>query len=203
MFLLPADKGSQEATIQCKFSGKSDLRLKLSDITSELANVKELVDQGRAHTYYFLTSMGVDAPVAAEIRDKLRELGVQEPHVEGREWITAEIKSSSRLRALVPRVYGLGDLSSIVDERSAAQTRALLDHLLPGLRVYVPTSAHRTAVRTLAEHKLVLLIGPPATGKSMLGRGTEIWTMRGRQIASWDATFNAWEKGGAPTTPVV
>ncbi len=41
------------------------------------------------------------------------------------------------------------------------------------------------------------------TGKSMLGRGTEIWTMRGRQIAEWDATFNVWEKGGAPTTPVV
>ena len=168
VFLLPAGKGVQEATIQCKFSGKSDRRLKLSDITVELANVKELVDQGRAHTYYFLTSMGVDAPVAAEIRDQLRELGVQEPYVEGREWITAQIKNSSRLRALVPRVYGLGDLSSIVDARTAAQTRALLDHLLPGLRVYVPTSAHRTAVRTLAEHKLVLLIGPPATGKSML-----------------------------------
>lgn len=168
VFLLPAGKGVQEATIQCKFSGKSDRRLKLSDITVELANVKELVEQGRAHTYYFLTSMGVDAPVAAEIRDQLRELGVQEPYVEGREWITAQIKNSSRLRALVPRVYGLGDLSSIVDERSAAQTRALLDHLLPGLRVYVPTSAHRTAVRTLADHKLVLLIGQPAIGKSML-----------------------------------
>lgn len=168
VFLLHADTGVQEATIQCKFSGKSDKRLKLSDITSELANVKELVDQGRAYGYYFLTSMGVDAPVAAEIRDKLRELGVQKPHVGGREWITEQIKSSSRLRALVPRVYGLGDLSSIVDERSAAQTRALLDHLLPGLRVYVPTSAHRTAVRTLADHKLVLLIGQPAIGKSML-----------------------------------
>lgn len=168
VFLLPADKGIQEATVQCKFSGKSDQRLKLSDITAELANVKELVDQGRAHTYYFLTSMGVDAPIAAKIRDQLHELGVQEPHVEGREWITAQIKSSSRLRALVPRVYGLGDLSSIVDERSAAQTRALLYHLLPGLRVYVPTSAHRTAVRTLADHKLVLLIGQPAIGKSML-----------------------------------
>lgn len=43
VFLLPADKGIQEATVQCKFSGKSDQRLKLSDITAELANVKELV----------------------------------------------------------------------------------------------------------------------------------------------------------------
>ncbi len=41
------------------------------------------------------------------------------------------------------------------------------------------------------------------TGKSMLGRGTEIWTLRGHSIAVWDATFNVWEKGGAPVTPVV
>src|SRR5258708_36564579 len=41
------------------------------------------------------------------------------------------------------------------------------------------------------------------TGKPMLGRGTEIWIMRGRQIAVWDATFNVWEKGGAPATPVI
>jgi nuclear transport factor 2 (NTF2) superfamily protein len=41
------------------------------------------------------------------------------------------------------------------------------------------------------------------TGKAMLGRGTEIWVMRGRQIAWWDATFNVWEKGGAPATPVI
>ena len=41
------------------------------------------------------------------------------------------------------------------------------------------------------------------TGKKMLGRGTEIWIMRGRRIAVWDATFNAWEEGGEPMTPVI
>ena len=41
------------------------------------------------------------------------------------------------------------------------------------------------------------------TGKAMLGRGTEIWILRGRQIAVWDATFNVWEAGGPPATPVV
>jgi len=41
------------------------------------------------------------------------------------------------------------------------------------------------------------------TGKSMVGRGTEIWVLRGRRIAVWDATFNVWEKGGAPATPVI
>jgi len=41
------------------------------------------------------------------------------------------------------------------------------------------------------------------TGKPMLGRGTEIWRLRDGRIALWDATFNAWEKGGPPTTPVI
>jgi nuclear transport factor 2 (NTF2) superfamily protein len=41
------------------------------------------------------------------------------------------------------------------------------------------------------------------TGKPMLGRGTEIWVVRDGRIALWDATFNVWEKGGPPATPVV
>jgi nuclear transport factor 2 (NTF2) superfamily protein len=41
------------------------------------------------------------------------------------------------------------------------------------------------------------------TGKPMVGRGTEIWVVRDRRIAVWDATFNVWEQGGPPTTPVV
>ena len=41
------------------------------------------------------------------------------------------------------------------------------------------------------------------TGKPMLGRGTEIWRLRDGRIALWDATFNAWEKGGPPATPVI
>ena len=157
-----------EATVQCKFSGKADLRLRATDVDAELATVRELVAAGRAKTYYFITSQGVDAPVAAKVRDKLFEAGVSEPHVLGREWLTQQIRSSARLRALVPRVYGLGDLSTILDQRCAHQTQALLGHLQPGLRVYVPTAAHRTAVRVLAEHKIVLLLGSPATGKSML-----------------------------------
>ncbi len=163
-----SSQNSFEATVQCKFSSKANLRLRATDADAELATVRELVAAGRAKTYYFITSQGVDAPVAAKIRNKLAEAGVSEPHVLGREWLTQQIRSSPRLRALVPRVYGLGDLSTILDERCAHQTQALLGHLQPGLRVYVPTAAHRTAVRILTEHKIVLLLGSPAAGKSML-----------------------------------
>ena len=41
------------------------------------------------------------------------------------------------------------------------------------------------------------------TGKKMRGRGMEFWTMRDGKIAVWDATFNVWEEGGGPSTPVV
>lgn len=157
-----------EITVQCKFSSKAEHRLRPSDIDPELETVRALVQNGQAHAYYFITSLGVDAPVAATIRTKLLEAGVKEPHVLGREWLTLQIRQSARLRALVPRVYGLGDLSIILDERCVHQTQALLGHMLPSLSVYVPTAAHRSAVRVLSDHGIVLLLGPPATGKSML-----------------------------------
>lgn len=155
-------------TAQCKFSSKPDQRLRPSDITGELDQVKQLVAKQMANVYYFITSMGVDADVARDIRERLSAQGVAEPHVVGKEWLLGKIKASPRLRALVPRVYGLGDLSTILDERCAAQTLALLGDHRKTLNVYVPTAPHRAAVDILAEHKLVLLLGAPATGKSTL-----------------------------------
>jgi CRP-like cAMP-binding protein/energy-coupling factor transporter ATP-binding protein EcfA2 len=155
-------------TVQCKFSGKHEQRLRPSDITGELAHVEQLVAKQMAAVYYFITSMGVDADVAREIRERLSSLGVTEPHVVGKEWLIGKIKASPRLRAMVPRVYGLGDLSTILDERCAAQTLALLGDHRKALNVYVPTAPHRAAVDILAKHKLVLLLGAPATGKSTL-----------------------------------
>jgi len=161
-------KISGTGTVQCKFTSDPKKKLKLSDLTSEKKSIKELVSKGEAHAYIFITNMGVDAPVAADIRKTLNSLGVKSSEVFGREWISLKIRESSRLRALVPRVYGLGDLSTILDVRRSEQTQALLGHLIPALSVYVPTTAHRNAVRVLKEHGIVLLLGPPAVGKSML-----------------------------------
>jgi len=155
-------------TVQCKFSSKREQRLRPSDITGEVEHVEQLVAKGMASTYYFLTSMSVDADVAREIRERLAAMGVTKPHVEGKDWLLGKIKGSPRLRALVPRVYGLGDLSTIIDERCASQTLALLGDHRKAPNVYVPTAPHRSAVNILAKHKLVLLLGAPATGKSTL-----------------------------------
>lgn len=155
-------------SVQCKFSSKRDQRLRSSDISDELEHVQQLVAKNMASAYYFITSMGVDADVARAIREQLSALGVTEPHVVGKEWLLGKIRESPRLRAMVPRVYGLGDLSTILDERCAAQTAALLGDHSKALNVYVPTAPHRAAVDILALHKLVLLLGAPATGKSTL-----------------------------------
>ncbi len=156
------------ATIQCKFSTDPRRRLRLSDLTVEDDNIRQLVSKNEANTYVFMSSCGVDAPVALAMRAHLRGLGVSKPHVLGKEFITKAIRSSARLRALVPRVYGLGDLSLILDERRGAQTKALLGHMAPVLSLYVPTKPHVQAVKALSKHGFVLLLGDPATGKSTI-----------------------------------
>ena len=41
------------------------------------------------------------------------------------------------------------------------------------------------------------------TGRKMTGRGTEFWTIRDGKVARWEATFNVWEVGGKPISPIV
>ena len=39
------------------------------------------------------------------------------------------------------------------------------------------------------------------TGKVMLGRGTEFWTVRDGKVAIWEAAFNVWERDAPPPPP--
>lgn len=170
VFLLPSGSDAPSiGTIQCKHTSEAGKALKASDLSGEIENVEELVKAGLADTYAFMTNMSVDAPVAAAMRARLRALGVRKPHILGRQYIVRVIRSSARLRALVPQVYGLGDLTSIVDERLSEQSRALLESWIPKLRTYVPTKAHRDAVNAISDHGVVLLLGNPSSGKSAIG----------------------------------
>jgi hypothetical protein len=69
---------------------------------------------------------------------------------------------------LVPRIYGLGDLSQILDERAYAQAREILSALGDDLAKFVITDAHRRSARALVDHGFVLLLGEPASGKSTI-----------------------------------
>lgn len=170
LFLITSEPtASPIGTVQCKHTSIAGKALKVSDLTAELENVEELVKADQADTYIFMTNMSVDAPVAVAARAKLRALGVRKAHIFGRQHIVRVIRSSARLRALVPQVYGLGDLTAIVDERLSEQSRALLDSWIPKLRTYVPTKAHRDAVNAISKHGVVLLLGNPSSGKSAIG----------------------------------
>jgi hypothetical protein len=162
------DANPTSATVQCKFTSKESRTLKESDLTTEEESILELVDKGEADTYVLMTNMSVSGPTAVAVKTWLRDRGVINAHVFGKEFLTRAVRANARLRALVPRIYGLGDLSVILDERRAVQTKALLGHLLPTLRVYVPTKPHVEAVRALSKHHIALLLGDAATGKSTI-----------------------------------
>jgi energy-coupling factor transporter ATP-binding protein EcfA2 len=162
------DGKSPTTTVQCKFSSNGSRQLKLTALDEELGHITTLKQQGQVDRYLFMTSMSVSGPTAIAIKKRLRGLGVIHPHVFGKEYLVRVIRSNAKLRALVPRIYGLGDLSMILDERRAAQTKSLLGHMASSLRAYVPTAPHVQAVRALSKHKIVLLVGNPATGKSTI-----------------------------------
>ncbi|MCZ8548055.1 hypothetical protein OOJ09_28090 [Mesorhizobium qingshengii] len=166
--LAGRDGNSPITTAQCKFSSDGSRRLKLTDLAEEVQHITALNEKGQVDRYLFMTSMSVSGPMAIAIKDRLRGLGVIHPHVFGKEYLVRIIRGNARLRALVPRVYGLGDLSMILDERRAAQTKSLLGHMASSLRAYVPTGPHVRAVRALSKHKIVMLVGNPATGKSTI-----------------------------------
>lgn len=154
--------------IQCKFSSKANYLLTKSDITDEIPKVRKLVAEGLCDVYVLMTNSGVTAKQEAKIRSVLIDAGTKHVLIYGATWIEDQIKENTRLRMLVPRVYGLGDLSQILDERAYAQARAVLESLREDLAKVVITNSYRKAVKALDEHGFVLLIGEPAAGKTTI-----------------------------------
>jgi hypothetical protein len=154
--------------IQCKFTSRSNCALRASDVSDEVAKAKRLVGQGRCDCYVLMTNAGVSGAQAEQIEDLFRNTGVRHILLLGSTWICQQIHESKRLRMLVPRVYGLGDLSQILDERAYSQARALLASLREDLSKIVVTGAYRRAAAALDKHGFVLLIGEPAAGKTTI-----------------------------------
>lgn len=159
---------SGKFVIQCKFSSKANYLLTLSDMTDEIPKVRKLVADGLCDVYILMTNAGVSGKQEAKIRSELIGAGAKHVLIYGSTWIEDQIKENTRLRMLVPRVYGLGDLSQILDERAYAQARAVLESLREDLAKVVITDSYRKAVKALDEHGFVLLIGEPAAGKTTI-----------------------------------
>lgn len=171
----PLRKGDKrQTTIQSKHVSKADEKLTLARLTPELASVQKLVKSGRANGYMLMTNASITEGDRKKIVAALEACGVVRPYVHGRDWVVAKILEHPRVRALAPRVYGLGDLGWITDQRALEQAKAIIDSMGDDLACYVPTKAHRDAVKALDEHRVVLLLGDPAVGKTSIAAALSV-----------------------------
>src|SRR5690606_38144781 len=136
------DDLSGQFVIQCKFTNKRDIRLKLSDISDELKKAERLVIAGRCDCYLLMTNAGITGTTAEKITQAFVDVGLKKVKIFGSSWICSQIHESNRLRILVSRVYGLGDLSQILDERAHSQARQLLASMRDDLAKIVIIKAY-------------------------------------------------------------
>ncbi|MBN9294275.1 MAG: hypothetical protein J0G96_09875 [Flavobacteriia bacterium] len=157
-----------EFVIQCKFTSKQNKNFTFSDFSYEIEKVKELVKQEICDIYIIMTNAGISAKSAAKVKSELEKLGVKHSLVFGNEYISQQIKENTKLRRMVPRVYGLGDLSQIIDERVYRQAQVFLESLKDELAKVVITKSYHKAVEALEEYNFVLIVGEPAAGKTTI-----------------------------------
>ena len=154
--------------VQCKFTKRPGYSLVPSDMTDEVGKVKRLVAEGRCNVYVLMTNAGYTGETDLTLKKMFEAAGVGEMLVLGTTWIEQQVRESKRLRMMVPRVYGLGDLGQILDERAYSQASAVLEAMREDLSKVVVTESYRRAVRALDAHGFVLLIGEPAAGKTTI-----------------------------------
>lgn len=156
-------------TAQCKFTAKADTQLQLADLKDELKKAKRLAARGLSDNYFLFTNARLTGVTEEKIREAFQQLpGIKQFAAYGVDRIALVIRESSRLRMLVPRVYGLGDLSQILDERAHSQAKEILSALGDDLAKFVITEAYQRSAKALVEHGFVLLLGEPACGKSTI-----------------------------------
>jgi len=154
--------------VQCKFSVEPSGTLAPSDLDDELAKIEDLHARGLCEGYMVLTNLRITGRTQAWFAEEVRKRGPKVAAILPGTWICTQIEKNWNLRRYVPRVYGLGDLTSILDERRMRQARALLTSLTRELESFVPTSAYRNASDAITDHGFVLLLGEPASGKSTI-----------------------------------
>jgi hypothetical protein len=154
--------------IQCKFTSKTAHVLRRSDVADEVRKVEKLVAKGLCDTYVLMTNAGISGARAEELEVTFRLAGAQHVVLLGSTWIEQQIRENTQLRMLVPRVYGLGDLSKILDERAYKQARVILESMRDDLAKVVVTASYQKAATALDRYGFVLLVGEPAAGKTTI-----------------------------------
>ncbi len=177
------------STIQCKFTSKENHHLSLSSLSEELPKAEALAKRGLATDYVILTNCVVTGASELKIRQAFEARGVGCCRVFHRDWIAERIANSARLRMMVPRLYGMIDLTALLDSRAYTQAKLILSQMGESLSKLVLTSAHRKSVAAINEHGVVLLLGSPAAGKSTIGASlalgaSDMWNLLTIKVTS-------------------
>ena len=137
----PGEVYAGRFVIQCKFTADVGHNLKPSDIKVEFEKVCKLVAAGQCDVYVLMTNAGVSGAQTTKVKALLTQAGVKHVSVFGSTWINQQIREKKNLRKHVPRMYGLGDLSQILDERAFAQAHAVLESMREDLAKVVITAS--------------------------------------------------------------
>lgn len=134
-------------------------------------------------SYLLVTNHSISAETAKQLERQARSAGFTRFEVHGRDQMERRIRESATLRAMVPRLYGIGDLSQILDTRIIDQTDVLLAAAKSDLERFVATDAYRQSVRALGLEGVIVLLGDPAAGKSTIAKA-----LSAAAIDAWGAT---------------
>ncbi len=190
-------------TVQCKFTADPNAVIKMSDLDGELKKAKRLAKNGLATNYFIFTNAKLTGANDEKIRSEFESIHeLKKCNIYGRERISQIIRESKSLRMLVPRIYGLGDLGQILDERAYDQARDILSSLGGDLSKFIITDAYRQSAKALVEHGFVLLLGEPMCGKSTIAAALSMgaldkWgcsTIKVRDADDFVKHFNSNEK---------
>ncbi|MBA6232428.1 MULTISPECIES: nSTAND3 domain-containing NTPase [unclassified Colwellia] len=185
-------------TVQCKFTSDYKKGIKVSDLKDDIEKAKRLAAKGLASHYVLFTNNQLTGNQDEQLRKVFEEIeGINSFTAFGKERISQIILESPRLRMLVPRIYGLGDLSQILDERAGEQAKAILDSLGDDISKFVLTGAFKKSTKALVEHGFVLLLGEPACGKSTIAASLALgaldeWGCSTFKICSSEDFRNHW-----------
>ena len=183
--------------IQCKHTSQPNDNLRYSVVKNELPKIERLVAQGLANHYFLVTNHQLSAQLTSTVEQAVRNVGVSTVHVYGAEWINRTISVHPSLRRLVPRLYGLGDLTQIVTHQAYRQAREVLDSIAPDLDCFVSTESYRKSVHALNKYGFVLLLGEPGSGKTMIANlmalaAADEWNLQTLMLSSPEDFTRFW-----------
>lgn len=159
---------SGKFVIQAKHTSKRDGKLSKSKLSDEVRKAQRLSTNGMCDIYVLMTNARVSGPLQEWFEYELHECGIEHVLIFGSEWFNHKISINRELRALVPRLYGLGDLTEILDEKAYRQAKAVLDNMRPDLAKLVRTRTYESATTALRDHGIALILGAPMAGKTAL-----------------------------------